>query len=351
MKRLIYAFIFVSLLTVVFPVDAQDISKLVPISVANASKLKIITSLKSLGSIGRMAWSPDGNLLAISTSSNVWLYDLSSNNLDALYDVGGAGIAFSPDGLLLAVGGTSPDNVIRLVDAKTRGEVRTMTGHSDSVTGVAFSPDGKKLASSGREADNTVRLWNVDTGENITVIEVPDVQGVFSVAFSPDGKWLAYDSFRFDLGSGKTRAQVTIWNVESQSEQTVLGAGQSGQPSNVLFSADGKLLITDSLQSIRGHSAYLWNPATGKLIRNLTVKGRVLDSNASGITINADASVAATGHWNGAVRLWNTKTGTQLAIFEGAHERYIYSVSFNPHSTLLASSGQDGIVKLWGITS
>src|SRR5262252_5447188 len=81
-----------------------------------------------------------------------------------------ASVAYSPDGKLLAAGGS--DNKIRLLDAATGRVVRELAGHAartyqpardvksafdllvgsvgeGNVTSVAFSPDGKVLASAG----------------------------------------------------------------------------------------------------------------------------------------------------------------------------------------------------------
>src|ERR1700748_1008884 len=59
---------------------------------------------------------------------------------------------------------------------------------SSGAAGVAFSPDGTLLA--GGYADGTIRLWHVNTGQP-DGSSWPAGRAVNAVAFSPDGTLLA----------------------------------------------------------------------------------------------------------------------------------------------------------------
>jgi WD40 repeat protein len=105
-----------------------------------------------------------------------------------------SGLAFSPDGNLLAAG--YEDMRVILYDAQTGEPIRVLRGHTGEVYGVAFSPDGRLLASGAGDA---TMLWDVETGARVHTLEVP----AYKVAFSPDGRLLAT----------KDDAGVILWGV------------------------------------------------------------------------------------------------------------------------------------------
>jgi WD40 repeat protein len=74
------------------------------------------------------------------------------------------GVAFSPDGTLLAT--SSIDHTVRLWDTATTYSIsKPPIEQSDTVWGVAFSPDGRLLATTGY--DRTARLWDRGTGDPV----------------------------------------------------------------------------------------------------------------------------------------------------------------------------------------
>lgn len=278
-------------------------------------------------SINAIHYSRDGQLLALTSGSGLWIYAIGSAEEEPLlkrYMDRVSNVAFSPDGKTLA--GVSGRET-RLWDVETGKLKQTFKGHTTFVWSVVFSPDGKTLASSSR--DKTIRLWDVQTGTHTHWL-IGHTAEVLSVSFSPNGKTLA---------SGSWDATVRLWDVKTGKLKRIL-KGYSGNINNISFSPDGKTLAGG-----RGTEIRLWDVKTGKLKRIL--KGHTATINS--IAFSPDGKTLASAGWDKTILLWDVKTGGHKYALIG-HADNIRSVAFRPDGKTLAS-GSGTEIRLWDIST
>ena len=126
-------------------------------------------------------------------------------------------IAFSPDGKLLAF---ASDNNAFVYSFKAEEQVAILSGHGDTITDIAFSPGSTILATAG--LDCSIRLWDWEAEEQLAALE--DVAASATrVVFSPDGAWLA-------VGEGAPcepdeREEIGTYRVRLRDVSTVLESG------------------------------------------------------------------------------------------------------------------------------
>lgn len=204
-------------------------------------------SLKHEAHVGRMAFSPNGDVLATVSGSRVMtkgtvhkitLWETSTGNRRADFsgkDKYSSCIKFSPDGSLLAASWS--DDRVNLLDPKTGKGVRLLKGHEDTAWNVAFSRDGTSLLT--MSVDSTARVWRVRDGKLKHVLRHP--KPVWSGAFSPDGKRVAtgtYDSF------------IRIWDAETGQLIRSFEAHPGGNV-RVRYARSGKVLISEADDGVR----------------------------------------------------------------------------------------------------
>jgi len=279
--------------------------------------------------ITRIVFSPDGATLASASSDRtIRLWDVAtgahkhtlSGHQSYIYSV-----AFSPDRLTLASG--SENGRIRLWNVTT-GQYRvTLEGHKDVVRSVAFSPDGKTLASGS--SDRTIRLWNATTGLYKVTLE-GHFENVNSVVFSPDGKTLA---------SGSADNTIRLWNATTGFHKQTL-TGHTEGVYDIAFIEDGQTLASKSSdRTIR-----LWDAVTGQHKDTLTV------SNFRNVAISLDRKLLAGVVENSGISLWDIATESEAAFLPGDRSG-INSIMFSPDGEMLASGGNDHIVRVWNLST
>jgi WD40 repeat protein len=162
--------------------------------------------LEFAGTPWRLAFTPDGQHLAVLSEGVVKLWDVVSGQaISTTYAVGGTVMAFSPNGKYLAGASRDKAMVLEIASGQT---VLTLQGHTKGVYDVTFSPDGKRLATAS--ADKTVKLWDAVTGQELLTLK-GHTNFVYTVVFSPDGKRLA--SGDIDSALTNTTSTIIIWDA------------------------------------------------------------------------------------------------------------------------------------------
>lgn len=205
------------------------------------------TTIKALGEplshdshVHGVAFSPDGKLLAVGTED--WLarvFEVAAGRTLHTLPCDGEiySAAFSPNGKVLATG--SKDGMAKLWDVEKGKVLKDLINHEEMVQALAFSSDGMFLASGSY--DNTARIWEVSTGRQLTVLEGHS-EMVSVVAFSPDGK-------RLVTASRNTVAK--IWDVKTGRELITFSFAMCRDPS-LAISPDGRLIAVG-----QGHDAVI----------------------------------------------------------------------------------------------
>ena len=246
------------------------------------------------------------------------------------------GIAFSPDGNRLAV---ATSIGIWLYDTETFDELALLTaGHTGEVTAVAFSPDGTKVAAGlGRMGTGALELWDVETGRNIATFH-PEKEGVYDVAFLSDGTKIA--------AAGK------LWAVETGQQLDIL---QDKRLSDATFSPDGKILAGTDRRTFPRTSrndppmdegvVQLYDTETGQLLNTLIATRRTKwgepRERVESIAFSPDSTKIASGAGHD-VKLWDVETGENIATFQGQKGK-VESIAFSPDGTKIAVGADKGV--------
>ncbi|HKA69804.1 MAG TPA: BTAD domain-containing putative transcriptional regulator [Actinomycetes bacterium] len=297
------------------------------VRVVDLSTGRVVRTLPDIPDPDQTAFSPNGRLLAVTGSSKVVVIDLDTGEeaLDLQESGPAQGVAWSPDGRYIAAAGLDAGG--QVWDASTGTLRSTVVGRTEVVTSVAWSPDSTRLVTSG--SDTAARIWRVGAGPARQLLSLSAPEGAGGgVAFSPDGTQL--------MGAG---AGVRIWDVgpAGDAEWANLPGPVGG---GVEFMPDGRRVAAGSGWG----SVTVWDLPTNAI----DTIGRRAGASGWGVAPPFDVSpdgkaVAITGP-DTTVRAWEAATGRQL--FTITHPLPVLAVAWSPDGTHLITAGQDGKARI-----
>jgi WD40 repeat protein len=149
--------------------------------------------------------------------------------------------------------------------------------HGNGVFLIAFSADGKKIVFGGSDGvDNAIRMVETRTGKELRAFDFQPQEKPTGLALSPDGKVLAVAYFNYS----KPEGAFVVWDTATGKQLARMDCGK--QPSDVVvFSPDGKLLVTQESQRIGNTNNFdtrmkVWDAPTGKLVHEFKdLEGKV----------------------------------------------------------------------------
>ncbi|MBS1718629.1 MAG: AAA-like domain-containing protein [Armatimonadetes bacterium] len=172
-----------------------------------------------------------------------------------------------------------------IIDLRTQGVARQLSGWHSTVIAASFSADGRELFVGGD--DGVVRAyetgsWTLDN--TVPKLETSGANQVLSLATSKDGNWLATSN---QVGA------IRLYNLKTKASLTL--QGHSGEVDAVKFMPDSKTVV------------------------------------AGGV--------------DGTVRFWNLPTGREVLVFDVEHK--IYSLAVSPSGENVLALTDDGRLSTW----
>lgn len=308
---------------------------------------------------GALAFSSNGDLFAFSLGGTLNLWEIAQEEYLLQVPCCSEHLAFSPDSQYLA---TSGDYLLyRWNVADSQDWIRIETGtRSDRIdyiraTDIKYSENGEEIIVT-HLATGGIARWSND-GELLDRIDYgygPDVPTVQGSLLNHYGELNILSLSGIPGGTLEIR-DVSPNAVLAEVDFAHLLESELSQHPNLIYHVDllavspaNDILVNIPLNAENGVLA--WVSPDGVVSNSRSHNLGLLSTADFPGTRSEDGIIAVGSYQTGEIYFLNSDTGYQYGVLQ-AHTDGIVDLAFNPRRNLLASSSQDGSVRLWGIPS
>ena len=223
------------------------------------------------GSEPAMAFSPDGQFLAIGTCIGLWIYDLVTLSPIALWEAERGVVcyvAFSPNGKWIAA--CCSGRILKIFDVQN-GSCLTQVKFETLIESPTFSHDNKYIAVNSSEYDSTpiVEVRHAETGKPFAKFTADDERaGHYQpISFSPDTRLIASTCMS---ANSDEAGSILVWDMKSR-EQLVCLSAHTQWVTSLCFSPCGQFLVSAG----KDGKVYVWDVITWQYVREYSDYGEV----------------------------------------------------------------------------
>lgn len=281
------------------------------------------------GAIHDIQWSADGTMLAVGSSTGLWLYD--SDLQDAAptsIHIGNVNrFVWKSDNTQLAIVGNDQTQII--IWDRLNQTLLTTVDAADTVASLAWSLDGHYLAVGTLAGDLTIWdgiMWT-------PTATLPFVNHVSNLVWSPSSQLLAVS-----VGKVYGTPDTNIYLIDSATWSTQpLSFHTEGITTLLWYEGDTKLISG----SWDGY-AVIWDVSTRQIVRSYNHRDRVND-----MAINPSGTLLAGVGFGFRMFVFDLETGTITHQFE-VETRMLDSVEWDQNNTIVAFG--ENYIKAWSLT-